>query len=88
MFLSSGYPSAISSYLAIINAFTLNIGGLRGGTAPQQVMYSSSLLLLDCVTPCLPRFRFKSHLGEAAEENNKTKIPEQHNLSAVEYFRV
>ena len=52
MFLSSGYPSAISSYLAIINAFTLNIGGLRGGTAPQQVMYSSSLLLLDCVTPC------------------------------------
>ena len=51
-------------------------------------MYSSFLLLLDCVTPCLPRSRLKSSLGEAAEEDNKDKMAVQDNFPAVEYFRV
>jgi len=54
----------------------------------QQVMYSSFLPILDCVTPCLPSSRLKSSLGEAAEEDNKDKMPRQDNFSVVEYFRV
>ena len=56
-------------------------------------MYSSFLPLMDCVTPCLPRFRSKCHLGEAAMmDNKKTKIilnhPGTNNFAGVEYFRV
>ena len=51
------------------------------------------LLLLNCVTPCLPRYRLKCHLGEVAmKEDKKTKIilkhPGTNNFAGVEYFRV
>ena len=50
------------------------------------------MLTLNCFTPCLPRYRCKSHLGEAAEGDNKIKIIVKHsdkdNFSVVEYFRI
>ena len=53
-------------------------------------MYSSILFLLSRVTPCLPRSRLKSHLGEAAEEHSNAKIiynlPDMKNFVAVGVF--
>jgi len=83
--------AAITLLAFVYLVLTFGSRGVAQGHRAGYVQFL--LLLLNCVTPSLPRFRLKCHLGEVAmKEDKKTKIlikhPGTNNFAGVEYFRV